>query len=213
MKDIVEKADWKKDNGLIPAIIQDSTTARVLMLGYMNREALEQTIASGKVTFFSRSKNRLWTKGETSGHFLLLDSVKLDCDNDTLLVLARPQGPACHNGTETCFGEGHDADIGFLGMLENIIAARMTAGPETSYVAKLMSKGIAKVAQKVGEEGVETALAAVLPSEEDFRNEAADLLFHLMVLLKAKNMSLSDIASVLEKRHTALKKEPNHPAH
>ena len=201
MKDILEKADWNKDKGLIPAIVQDSATARVLMLGYMDREALTQTISSGKVTFFSRSKARLWTKGETSGNFLLVDNIKLDCDNDTLLITARPQGPACHNGTETCFGEGHDADLGFLGTLENIIATRMTADPESSYVAKLTAKGIEKVAQKVGEEGVETAMAAILPSEENLKNEAADLLFHLIVLLKAKKLSLRDIVSVLETRH------------
>lgn len=200
MKGIIEKADWNKDNGLIPAIVQDSATARVLMLGYMNREALAQTISTGKVTFFSRSKDRLWTKGETSGHFLLLDNIQIDCDNDTLLVTARPQGPTCHNGTETCFG-GHDADLGFLGTLEEVINTRMTAAPETSYVAKLMAKGVEKIAQKVGEEGVETALAGVLPSEENLKNEAADLLFHLMVLLKAKKLSLRDIVSVLEKRH------------
>jgi phosphoribosyl-ATP pyrophosphohydrolase/phosphoribosyl-AMP cyclohydrolase len=201
MKDIIAKTDWTKGDGLIPAIIQDSATARVLMLGYMNREALEQTIASGKVTFFSRSKGRLWVKGETSGNFLLLDNIKIDCDNDTLLIAVRPQGPACHNGTETCFGDGHDSDLGFLGTLENVIDARSTAAPETSYVAKLMSKGIAKIAQKVGEEGVETALAGVLTSEDDLRNEAADLVFHLMILLRAKKISLRDIVAVLEKRH------------
>jgi phosphoribosyl-ATP pyrophosphohydrolase/phosphoribosyl-AMP cyclohydrolase len=200
MKEIIEKADWGKDNGLIPAIVQDSATARVLMLGYMSRESLTQTIASGKVTFFSRSKNRLWTKGETSNNFLLLDTIKLDCDNDTFLITARPQGPACHNGTETCFGE-HEADLGFLGTLEEVIATRMTAAPESSYVAKLMAKGVEKIAQKVGEEGVETALAGVLSSEENLKNEDADLLFHLMVLLKAKKLSLRDITAVLEKRH------------
>jgi phosphoribosyl-ATP pyrophosphohydrolase/phosphoribosyl-AMP cyclohydrolase len=131
-----------------------------------------------------------------------LDDIKIDCDNDTLLVTARPQGPACHNGTETCFGDGHAPDIGFLGTLENIIDARLTADPETSYVAKLKSRGIEKIAQKVGEEGVETALAGVLNSEENLRNEAADLLFHLVVLLRAKKISLRDIASILESRHT-----------
>ena len=200
MKELIDKADWTKDNGLIPAIVQDSATARVLMLGYMNREALTQTISSGKVTFFSRSKGRLWTKGETSNNFLLLDNIKLDCDNDTFLIAAKPQGPACHNGTETCFGN-HEADLGFLGTLEEVISTRMTAPPESSYVAKLMAKGIEKIAQKVGEEGVETALAGVLTSEENLKNEAADLLFHLMVLLKAKKLSLRDIVSVLEKRH------------
>jgi len=202
MKDIVAKIDWGKGNGLVPAIVQDSATARVLMLGYMNREALEQTIASGKVTFFSRSKDRLWTKGETSGNFMLLDGIKVDCDGDTLLVSARPQGAACHKGKETCFG-AHTADLGFLGTLENIVTQRIKADPETSYVAKLMSKGIEKIAQKVGEEGVETALAGVLPSEEKLKEEAADLLFHLIVLLKARNLSLHDVADVLEKRHAS----------
>jgi phosphoribosyl-ATP pyrophosphohydrolase/phosphoribosyl-AMP cyclohydrolase len=201
VKNIAETADWAKGGGLLPAIVQDRRTARVLMLGYMNREALEQTAESGKVTFFSRSKNRLWVKGETSGNFLLLDDIRLDCDNDTLLVTARAEGPACHKGTETCFGAQHAPDFGFLGSLEDIIALRAKADPSESYVAKLLAKGLPKAAQKVGEEGVETALAAVLPSEEDFKNEAADLVFHLLVLLKAKGLALRDIAAVLEQRH------------
>jgi phosphoribosyl-ATP pyrophosphohydrolase/phosphoribosyl-AMP cyclohydrolase len=201
MNDIVNKVDWSKIDGLVPAVVQDSATARVLMLGFMNREALEQTLASGKVTFFSRSKNRLWTKGETSGNFLFLKGIAIDCDNDTLLVTVRAAGPACHNGTETCFGKDHPQDLGFLGVLEEVIAGRAKGDPEKSYVAKLFGKGLDKIAQKVGEEGVETALAGVGSSEENLKNEAADLLFHLMILLKAKNLSLRDIAAVLEKRH------------
>jgi phosphoribosyl-ATP pyrophosphohydrolase/phosphoribosyl-AMP cyclohydrolase len=203
MNDLADKIDWAKGGGLVPAIVQDDATMRVLMLGYMNRGALEQTVAMGKVTFFSRSKQRLWVKGETSGHFLLLKDVQVDCDGDTLLVRAHPQGPACHNGTETCFGERTQVDLGFLGSLENIIAARAGAKPEDSYVARLLAKGIYKVAQKVGEEGVETALAAVSNIDVDLKNEAADLVFHLMVLLQAKGLNLRDIAEVLEARHKA----------
>lgn len=200
MNDIVNKVDWSKTGGLVPAVVQDGATARVLMLGYMNREALEQTLTSGKVTFFSRSKNRLWTKGETSGNFLFMENIAIDCDNDTLLVTVRAAGPACHNGTETCFGN-HPKDLGFLGVLEEVIAERSKSDPEKSYVAGLFGKGLEKIAQKVGEEGVETALAGVGASEENLKNEAADLLFHLMILLKTKNLSLRDIAVVLEKRH------------
>ncbi len=203
MTTLSDTIDWAKGGGLVPAIVQDAATARVLMLGYMDRAALDQTVESGKVTFFSRSKNRLWTKGETSGHFLLLEDIAADCDNDTLLVRARPLGPACHNGTETCFGKGRAPDLGFLGTLEDVIDDRAKAAPDTSYVAKLLNKSIDKIAQKVGEEGVETALAAVALSENDLKNEAADLLFHLMVLLKAKGLSLRDITDVLEARHKA----------
>ncbi len=201
MKNIAEAVDWEKGGGFVPAIVQDAATARVLMLGYMNRAALDHTIETGKVTFFSRTKQRLWTKGETSGHFLLLETIQSDCDNDTLLVQARPQGPACHNGTETCFGDRHRPDLGFLGTLETVIDTRANAAPDTSYVARLLGKSIDKIAQKVGEEGVETALAAVALSESDLKNEAADLLFHLMILLKAKDLSLRDIADMLEARH------------
>jgi phosphoribosyl-AMP cyclohydrolase / phosphoribosyl-ATP pyrophosphohydrolase len=203
MKELVKQVDWDKSgDGLVPAIVQDSTTARVRMLGYMNREALEKTIATGKVTFFGRTKRALWVKGETSGNFLLVDDIKIDCDNDTLLIAARPQGPTCHKGTETCFGEGHDPDFGFLGTLEDIIADRAkNADPEKSYVARMMAKSTEKMAQKVGEEGVETALAAMTDDKEHLLNEAADLVFHLMILLKSKKLSLRDVAAVLEKRH------------
>jgi phosphoribosyl-AMP cyclohydrolase / phosphoribosyl-ATP pyrophosphohydrolase len=203
MKELVKQVDWDKSgDGLVPAIVQDSTTARVRMLGYMNREALEKTIATGKVTFFGRTKRALWVKGETSGNFLLVDDIKIDCDNDTLLIAARPQGPTCHKGTETCFGEGHDPDFGLLGTLEDIIADRAkNADPEKSYVARMMAKSTEKMAQKVGEEGVETALAAMTDDKEHLLNEAADLVFHLMILLKSKKLSLRDVAAVLEKRH------------
>ncbi len=195
-----DRIDWDKGDGLVPAIVQDAATSRVRMLGYMNREALAQTMETGKVTFFGRSKQKLWVKGETSGNFLHVESIKIDCDSDTLLIQARPDGPTCHLGTETCFGEGHDPDIGFLGQLEQIVAARSKADPEKSYVAKLMGKGIEKIAQKVGEEAVETALAAAV-SPQRLAEEAADLLFHLVILLKARDLALSDVADVLEKRH------------
>ena len=200
--------DWRKGDGLVPAIVQDADTARVLMLGYMNRDALEQTMRTGQVTFFSRSKQRLWVKGETSGHVLALDSAQVDCDGDTLLILARPHGPVCHNGTETCFGESRP-DIGFLGTLQSVIQANAAKQAKDSYVSGLLAKGIYKVAQKVGEEGVETALAAVSGIEEDLKNEAADLIFHLLVLLQAKNLSLADITAVLEQRRAKSIRENN----
>ena len=203
MKDLVKQVDWDKSgDGLVPAIVQDAATARVRMLGYMNREALEKTIATGKVTFFGRTKQALWVKGETSGNFLLVDDIKIDCDNDTLLIAARPQGPTCHKGTETCFGECHNPDLGFLGVLEDIIADRAkNADPEKSYVARMMAKSTEKMAQKVGEEGVETALAAMTDDEEHLLDEAADLVFHQMILLKSRKLSLRDGAAVLETRH------------
>jgi phosphoribosyl-ATP pyrophosphohydrolase/phosphoribosyl-AMP cyclohydrolase len=202
MKELVKKVDWNKSgDGLVPAIVQDAATARVRMLGYMNREALEKTIASGKVTFFGRTKQALWVKGETSGNFLLVDDIKLDCDNDTLLITARPQGPTCHKGTETCWGDAQTPDLGFLGELENIIAERAKNGdPEKSYVARMMAKSTEKMAQKVGEEGVETALAAMSNDRDHLMDEAADLVFHLMILLKSKKLSLRDVAALLEKR-------------
>ncbi len=210
MKELVKKVDWNKSSdGLVPAIVQDSSTARVRMLGYMNREALEKTIASGKVTFFGRTKQALWTKGETSGNFLLVDDIKLDCDNDTLLITAQPLGPTCHNGTETCWGDEHMPDLGFLGELENIIVDRAKTGdPEKSYVARMMAKSAEKMAQKVGEEGVETALAAMGSDRDHLLDEAADLVFHLMILLKSKKLSLRDVAAVLEKRHKLRDEKP-----
>ncbi len=198
--------DWQKGDGLLPAIVQDADTQQVLMLGYMNAAALEQTLATKRVTFFSRSKNRLWTKGESSGHFLDLVGVEADCDADTLLVRARPNGPTCHRGTCSCFGEGGGATgTGFLAELERTVNQRIAAGGEKSYTARLVAEGVKRVAQKVGEEGVETALAATAGDNVELANEAADLLFHLIVLLRAKGLSLQDALSVLEKRHAPKK--------
>ena len=190
----------KSPDGLLPAIVQDATTKIVLMLGYMNEEALQHTQASGKVTFFSRSKQRLWTKGEESGHFLNLVSLKADCDLDTLLIQAEPQGPTCHKGTDSCWGEENKASYGFLTELENTIAQRKAADDDDSYVASLFRKGINKIAQKVGEEAVETVIEAKDNDEALFLNESADLLFHYLILLQAKGYQLSDIVRTLEER-------------
>jgi phosphoribosyl-AMP cyclohydrolase / phosphoribosyl-ATP pyrophosphohydrolase len=197
--------DWQKSGGLVPAIVQDADTQQVLMLGYMNAEALAQTLSTRRVTFFSRSKNRLWVKGETSGHFLDFVDVSSDCDQDALLVRARPNGPTCHRGTCSCFGEGGATGTGFLGELERVVAARLKEGDEKSYTVRLVKEGVTRVAQKIGEEGVETALAAVTANNEEFAGEAADLLYHLIVLLKAKGLSLADPLAVLEKRHAKKK--------
>jgi phosphoribosyl-ATP pyrophosphohydrolase/phosphoribosyl-AMP cyclohydrolase len=196
--------DFSKGDGLVPAIVQDADTGAVLMLGYMNREALEQTLTRKRAVFFSRSKQRLWEKGETSGHSLDVVDVLADCDNDTLLVTARPNGPACHNGTLTCFGDeprSAAGDIAFLARLEQVIAQRARQKPETSYTAKLLDKGVARVAQKVGEEGVELALAAVAENEQKVIDESADLLFHLLVLLRARGVALAQVVRTLEARH------------
>ncbi|MGY6629278.1 MAG: bifunctional phosphoribosyl-AMP cyclohydrolase/phosphoribosyl-ATP diphosphatase HisIE [Oceanicaulis sp.] len=193
--------DWEKGGGLAPAIVQDADTGAVLMLGYMNAEALSATQEKGLVTFWSRSKNRLWTKGETSGDVLHLVSLAADCDRDAILVQARPAGPTCHLGTITCWGDDPGPGLAFLGRLGRIIDQRADEGGEASYTAKLLSSGIAKIAQKVGEEGVETALAAVGESDAALLGEAADLVFHLMVLLKARGLSLGDAANVLKARH------------
>ena len=190
----------KSPDRLLPAIVQDATTKTVLMLGYMNEEALQHTQASGKVTFFSRSKQRLWTKGEESGHFLNLVSLKVDCDQDTLLIKAEPQGPTCHKGTDSCWGEENKANYGFLTELENTIAQRKAADDDDSYVASLFRKGINKIAQKVGEEAVETVIEAKDNDEALFLNESADLLFHYLILLQAKGYQLSDIVRTLEER-------------
>ena len=197
--------NWQKSDGLVPAIVQDADTAQVLMLGYMNAGALAQTLATQRVTFFSRSKNRLWVKGETSGHFLDLVDVAADCDQDALLVRARPNGPTCHRGTCSCFREGGATGAGFLAELDRVVAGRLAGGDEQSYTVRLVREGVTRVAQKVGEEGVETALAAVTASNEDFAGEAADLLYHLLVLLRAKGLSLADATAVLEKRHAGKK--------
>jgi phosphoribosyl-ATP pyrophosphohydrolase/phosphoribosyl-AMP cyclohydrolase len=192
-------------DGLVPAIVQDVRTGAVLMLGYMNREALEQTLARRRAVFYSRSKQRLWEKGETTGHTLDVVDIALDCDADTLLISAHPRGPACHNGTLTCFGnEPRSAagEIAFLAALEGIVEQRATQKPEASYTARLLDKGIAKVAQKVGEEGVETALAGVAETPEKVIEESADLLFQLLVLLRARGVPLRDVVRKLESRHT-----------
>lgn len=190
--------DFAKQGGLIPAIVQDASNLRVLMLGYMDRAALEQTLASGHVTFFSRSRQQLWTKGESSGHFLKLRDIRTDCDNDTLLVLADPVGPTCHLGRASCFPS---APGDFLGELDAFIAQRDRQRPEGSYTTRLFESGIKRIAQKVGEEGVETALAATVRDTVELTSEAADLLYHLVVLLRASGLSLQDAVAVLEKRH------------
>lgn len=188
----------KYDNKLVPAVVQDARTGKVLMLGYMNEEALEKTISTKKVTFFSRSKGRLWEKGETSGHFLHLESVLVDCDLDALLVKVNPQGPVCHTGADTCFGEVNTGN--FLDVLEEIIARRQTSAPSDSYTASLFDKGINKIAQKVGEEAVELEIEAKDDDKDLFLNEAADLLFHYLILLRAKGFSLRHVLDVLRKR-------------
>jgi phosphoribosyl-ATP pyrophosphohydrolase/phosphoribosyl-AMP cyclohydrolase len=200
----IDKIDFAKGDGLVPAIVQDADTGAVLMLGYMNREALDQSLARKRAVFYSRSKRRLWEKGETTGHTLDVVDLAVDCDNDTLLVTARPRGPACHNGTLTCFGdESRTAatDISFLAKLEGVIAQRAAEKPEDSYTARLLAKGLGKVAQKVGEEGVETALAGAGESEQKLVEESADLVFHLLVLLRARGVKLQDVVRQLEARH------------
>ncbi|MBC2845023.1 bifunctional phosphoribosyl-AMP cyclohydrolase/phosphoribosyl-ATP diphosphatase HisIE [Winogradskyella flava] len=193
----------KNTDGLVPAIIQDVKTKNVLMLGYMNKEALEKTKASGLVTFFSRTKKRLWTKGEESGNVLHLIDIKLDCDSDTLLVSVNPKGPTCHKGSDTCWNEKNKASFGFLSTLEDVITSRIeNADTQKSYVASLFAKGINKVAQKVGEEAVEVVIEAKDNNDELFLEESSDLLFHYLMLLQAKNFKLNDVVSVLEKRHT-----------
>lgn len=196
----IDKLDFDKSNGLIPAIVQDAQTAQVLMLGYMNREAVQQTQYKGKVTFFSRSKNRLWTKGETSGHFLHLVDMKADCDNDTILVRANPSGAVCHTGSDTCFDEDNQS-IHFLNHLQGVIRGRKDNPSEESYTSRLFQKGINKVAQKVGEEAVELVIEAKDDNEELFLNEAADLMYHYLVLLTAKGHELDDVVRVLRDRH------------
>ena len=194
--------DFKKyADGLVPAIVQDFDTQKVLMLGFMNEAALQQTEQSGKVTFYSRSKKRLWTKGEESGNFLEVKSITPDCDNDTLLIKAHPVGPVCHTGADTCWSEkNHAAD--FIYYLEDIINLRRQVAPDASYVAGLFAKGINKIAQKVGEEAVELVIEAKDNNEELFLNEAADLLFHYLILLNAKGYKLHDVIQILEQRHS-----------
>ena len=200
----IDAVDFGKGDGLVPAIVQDADTGAVLMMGYMSREALEQTLARKRAVFYSRSKQRLWEKGETTGHTLDVVDIALDCDADTLLVTARPRGPACHNGTLTCFGDeprSAATSIAFLSKLEAVVAQRASEKPEDSYTARLLGKGINKVAQKVGEEGVETALAGVNDSDQKLVEESADLLFHLLVLLRARGVTLGKVVQELEQRH------------
>lgn len=195
--------DFEKMNGLIPAIIQDNYTQKVLMLGFMNKEAYEKTMETGKVTFFSRIKNRLWTKGEESGNFLHVISVKADCDNDTLLIMVHPEGPVCHKGTDTCWGDKNEQDIMFLKELQDFIDRRRQEMPEKSYTTSLFNSGVNKMAQKVGEEAVETILEACNGTDERLIYEGADLLYHLIVLLTYKGYRIEDLARELKERHSA----------
>ena len=195
--------DFEKMNGLITAIIKDNYTQKVLMLGFMNKEAYEKTMETGKVTFFSRTKNRLWTKGEESGNFLHVVSVKADCDNDTLLIMVHPEGPVCHKGTDTCWGDKNEQDIMFLKELQDFIDRRRQEMPEKSYTTSLFNSGVNKMAQKVGEEAVETILEACNGTDERLIYEGADLLYHLIVLLTYKGYRIEDLARELKERHSA----------
>ena len=195
------RLDWAKSDGLLPAIVQHWRSGEVLMLGFMNAEALARTQASGKVTFYSRSKQRLWTKGESSGHVLVLKGIRIDCDADTLLVQAEPHGPTCHLGTSSCFGDAVQPPLGFLAELDALVAQRHAERPEGSYTTSLFESGIRRMAQKVGEEGVETALAAVAQDDAELLGESADLIFHLTVVLRARGLSLTDVVALLAKRH------------
>lgn len=198
----ISQLNWP-DNQLLPAIVQHAISGKVLMQGYMNPDALQHTLQSGNVTFFSRSKQRLWTKGESSGHTLQLVSIDSDCDSDSLLVLALPQGPTCHVGTETCWhdNDANSPQLAFLYDLEQVIKSREGADPKSSYTASLFAKGVKRIAQKVGEEGVESALAAMAGDREELKNEAADLLFHLLVLLRSQQLELADVITILKQRH------------
>lgn len=192
--------DWEKVDNLMPAIVQHAISGEVLMMGYMNKEALAVTEETGKVTFFSRTKQRLWTKGESSGHFLNVVNIYPDCDNDTLLILVNPIGPTCHLGNNSCFAPAA-SDWGFLYQLEQLLASRKSADPASSYTAKLYASGTKRIAQKVGEEGVETALAATVNDREELTNEASDLMYHLLVLLQDQDLNLSKVIGRLRERH------------
>lgn len=201
-KDTISQLTWP-ESGLLPAIVQHAISGKVLMQGYMNQDAISKTLTSEKVTFFSRSKQRLWTKGESSGHTLDLVAISSDCDADSILVLAMPNGPTCHVGTETCWhdDQSNSPALSFLYDLEQVIKSRKDADPASSYTASLFAKGVKRIAQKVGEEGVESALAAMAGDREELKNEAADLLFHLLVLLQSQQLELSDVLEVLKARH------------
>jgi len=206
----VERLDWAKGGGLLPAIVQHARSGEVLMLGYMDAAALEQSRRTGLVTFYSRSRQRLWTKGEVSGHRLAMKSLRVDCDGDALLILAEPAGPTCHLGTSSCFGERADVRpaMGFLAELDALVAGRHVERPAGSYTTQLFAAGIRRIAQKVGEEGVETALAAVAQDDRELLGEAADLVFHLTVLLRARGLPLADAVAELARRHEAARMAP-----
>lgn len=198
-----DQVDWNKVNGMLPTVVQHAFDGRVLMVAYMSPEALDHTMETGNVTFFSRSRNTLWTKGESSGNTLRLVSLRLDCDSDTLLVMAEPAGPTCHTGTDTCF-DGEDPvapALAFLATLERVIGERAKTMPEGSYTTTLFEAGVKRIAQKVGEEGVETALAATAGDDEEVLNESADLVYHLLVLLRARELNLDQLVQTLEDRH------------
>lgn len=199
----IEQLDWSKGDGLLPATVQDSFDGRVLMQAWVNSEALQQTLQTGKVTFFSRSRQQLWTKGETSGHYLNLESMYADCDRDSLLILAEPDGPTCHRNTTSCFDEEAAVfpELAFLAELENLIADRDRNRPTGSYTTSLFESGVRRIAQKVGEEGVETALAASNGDDEEVCSETADLLYHLLVMLRARNIDFRQIIKTLKARH------------
>lgn len=205
MRELLDQINFEKVNGLIPVIVQDIVSGQVLMLGYMNEEAVKKTISEEIVTFYSRTKNRLWTKGETSGNFLHVKEINLDCDGDTLLIKALPDGPTCHTGDETCFHSQSSAKAGFLNHLKTVIRERKNNPSENSYTSSLFKKGINKVAQKVGEEAVELVIEAKDDDEDLFKNEAADLMYHYLVLLEAKNVDLDVIMDVLKERHLGKK--------
>jgi phosphoribosyl-ATP pyrophosphohydrolase/phosphoribosyl-AMP cyclohydrolase len=203
----LDAIDWTPGNGLVPAIVQHADSGAVLMLGYMNREALQRTRESGLVTFWSRSRQRLWTKGETSGNHLRLQAIAADCDRDALLVLARPAGPTCHTGTVTCWGAAAPRSaaepLTFLGQLETLVATRVVERPAGSYTTRLLEAGVLRIAQKVGEEGLEVALAGVAQDDTQLLGEAADLLYHLLVLLRVRQLDLGQVIAELERRHDA----------
>lgn len=197
---------WGKDDGLLPAVVQHARTGKVLMLAYMNQESLHLTLSTRRAVFYSRSRQRLWTKGETSGHFLCIVDVSADCDSDAILVIADPLGPTCHKGTESCFADAARTDFeyaAFLPLLEATIAHRNAEKPQGSYTARLLAEGPSRIAQKVGEEGVETALAAVTRDDAGLLSESADLLYHLLVLLKSRNLGLKDLVEELRSRHSS----------
>ena len=201
----IDSLAWDRMDGLIAAIVQDAASGEVRMLGYMNRAALDATIATGFVTFFSRSRDKLWRKGETSGNTLAVVGIAKDCDGDALLITAIPNGPTCHTGTSSCFGDDQATGTGFIAELERILAARAKADPATSYTARLLSEGIKRIAQKVGEEGVETALAGVAGDDAELTSEAADLIYHLTLLLQARGLSWAPVVDELRRRHAASK--------